>query len=280
MKITSVQSGVRESKEKTLAYIQTLFAGDEFHDTDLVALPEMFQCPYENAQFPSYAEPEGGETWQFCSGLARQNGVYLSAGTIPEAADGRIYNTAYVFDRAGRQIAKYRKTHLFDIDIRDGQHFRESDTLTAGDEMVVFDTEFGKMGICICYDLRFPELSRLMTDAGARLILCPAAFNMTTGPMHWELLFRQRAVDNQVFLVGTSPARDEHASYQAWGHSIIVDPWGRVLTEMDETEQVKVTEIDLSVVDEVREQLPLLKHRRSDLYELQLRKKQIFQNND
>lgn len=268
MKITSVQSGVHESKENTLQYIKNLFLTENFRNTDLVALPEMFQCPYENAQFPFYAEPEGGETWQICSGLARQNGVYLSAGTIPEAADGRIYNTAYVFDREGKQIAKYRKTHLFDIDIRGGQCFKESDTLTAGDEIVVFDTEFGKMGICICYDLRFPELPRLMTDAGARLILCPAAFNMTTGPMHWELLFRQRAVDNQVFLVGTSPARDIHASYQAWGHSIAVDPWGRVLMEMDETEQVRVTEIDLLMVDEVREQLPLLKHRRPDLYKL------------
>jgi len=266
MKITSVQSRVYESKEKTLESVRTLFAGDSFKNTDFVALPEMFQCPYENEKFPLFAEPEGGQSWQLCSGLARQNGVYLSAGTIPEIADGKIYNTAYVFDREGRQIAKYRKTHLFDIDVRGGQYFKESDTLTAGDEIVVFDTEFGKMGICICYDIRFPELLRLMTDAGARLVLCPAAFNTTTGPMHWELLFRQRAVDNQVFMVGTSPARDEYASYQAWGHSVITDPWGRVLMEMDETEQVKVTEIDMGVVDEVREQLPLLKHRRPELY--------------
>lgn len=262
MRVTTVQSKVQPSKEETLDYIRILFDRAELQKTDLVVLPEMFQCPYENAQFPIYAEPEGGVTWRLCSELARKNKVYLSAGTIPESENGNIYNTAYVFDREGRQIAKYRKMHLFDIDVKGGQYFKESDTLTAGDDIAVFDTEFGKMGICICYDFRFPELARLMVDEGARSILCPAAFNMTTGPMHWELMFRQRAVDNQVFTIGTSPARDMNASYQAWGHSIIVDPWGQVLLQMDEKEGIAVTEIDLAEADEVREQLPLLKHRR------------------
>lgn len=267
MRITTVQSKVRATKEETLEYIRTLFDKEEFKNTDLAVLPEMFQCPYENRQFPVYAEPEGGVTWKLCSGLARKNGIYLSAGTIPEISDGRIYNTAYVFDREGNQICKYRKMHLFDIDVKDGQFFRESDTLTAGDDIAVFDTEFGKMGICICYDFRFPELARLMVDAGANVILCPAAFNMTTGPMHWELMFRQRAVDNQVFTIGTSPARDMDASYHAWGHSIICDPWGMVLLQMDEKEDIAVTEIDLSKVAEVRAQLPILNHRRRDVYE-------------
>lgn len=271
MRVTTVQSKVQSSKEETLEYIRALFEKAVLLNTDLVVLPEMFQCPYENSQFPIYAEPEGGISWKLCSELARKNKVYLSAGTIPERANGKIYNTAYVFDREGRQIAKYRKMHLFDIDVKGGQYFKESDTLTAGDDIVVFDTEFGKMGICICYDFRFPELARIMVDEGARIILCPAAFNMTTGPMHWELMFRQRAVDNQVFTIGTSPARDMNASYQAWGHSIIVDPWGQVLLQMDEKEGIAVTEIDLAEADEVREQLPLLKHRRKDVYELKRR---------
>ena len=269
MKIISFQTMTQESKEAARDYIRDLFAAADLAEADLAVLPEMFCCPYENAKFPLYAEPEGGEMWQFCSETARRYQIYLSAGTMPEIDEhGHIYNTAYVFDRSGKQIAKHRKMHLFDIDVKGGQYFRESDTLTAGNEVTVFDTEFGKLGICICYDLRFPELSRLMVDEGARVILCPAAFNMTTGPMHWELLFRQRAVDQQVFTIGTSPARDLQASYHAYGHSIIVDPWGRVLMEMDETEQVRVTQIDLSEIDAVREQLPLLKHRRSDVYRL------------
>lgn len=266
MKLVSIQSKVNPVKEKSLRHIEGLFAGYVPEDADIVVLPEMFQCPYETLQSPAYAEPEGGITWQFCSELAAKKHVCLSAGTIPELADGKVYNTAYIFDREGRQIAKYRKMHLFDINVKGGQYFKESDTLTAGDEIAVFDTEFGKMGICICYDMRFPELTRMMVDAGAKVILCPAAFNMTTGPMHWELMFRQRAVDNQVFTVGTSTARNAEASYQAWGHSIVVDPWGKVLMQMDETEQVAVTEIDLGVVEEVREQLPLLRHRRRDIY--------------
>ena len=100
--------------------------------------------------------------------------------------------------------------------------------------MTVFDTEFGKMGVCICYDFRFPELARLMVDQGAEVIIVPAAFNMTTGPLHWELMFRQRAVDNQVYTLGAAPARDLNAGYHSWGHSIAVDPWGKVLMEMEE----------------------------------------------
>ena len=106
-----------------------------------------------------------------------------------------------------------KKMHLFDIDIKGGQYFKESDTLTAGDQVTVFDTEFGKIGLCICFDFRFPELARQMVDKGAKVILVPAAFNMTTGPAHWELLFRQRAVDNQIFTLGTAPARNEREEY-------------------------------------------------------------------
>ena len=139
---------------------------------DMLCLPEMFCCPYDTACFPRYAQPAGGPAWQRCSELARTYGLYLSAGSMPERGeDGRIYNTAYVFDRAGRQIARHRKMHLFDIDVKGGQRFRESDTLTPGREVTVFDTEFGPVGLCVCYDFRFPELGRLMALRGARLVL-------------------------------------------------------------------------------------------------------------
>lgn len=264
-----LQTPVSPEKEKNLDRIAEVLERDILRDVDLITLPEMFACPYDTQVFPEYAEPEGGPTWKFLSRLAAEKKIYLSAGSIPEVDDeGKVYNTAYVFDREGRQIAKHRKVHLFDIDIEGGQAFRESATLTAGNKATVFDTEFCKMGLCICYDIRFPELARLMADQGAKVILCPGAFNLTTGPAHWELLFRSRAVDNQVYYIGTSPARDLNASYVAYGHSLVVDPWGIIVSEMDERAQVRVVDIELDRVDEVREQLPLMKHRRKDIYEL------------
>lgn len=236
---------------------------------DLLALPEMFCCPYVTNQFPRYAEEEGGEMHRRCAELAREYGIYLSAGSMPErGADDKIYNTAYVFDREGRQIAKHRKMHLFDIDVAGGQSFHESETLSAGNAVTVFDTEFGKMGLCVCYDFRFPELARLMALRGAKVLLVPAAFNLTTGPKHWELMFRAQAMFNQVYALGTAPARDAVASYQSWGHSIAVDPWGAVMAQLDEAEGAQLVALDLAEADAVREQIPLLRHRREDVYSL------------
>ena len=269
IKVASVQLKVLADKSESIAALNNILENPILREADFVLLPEMFNCPYDTANFPLYAEPEGGETWQACAKLAAKHQIYLSAGSIPEVdAKGKVYNTAYVFDRAGKQIAKHRKVHLFDIAVEGGQHFKESDTLTAGDTVTVFETEFGKMGLCICYDFRFPELARIMVNQGAKVMLVPAAFNMTTGPMHWELMFRQRAVDNQVFTIGTAPARDVGGGYVSWGHSIICDPWGKVVMQMEEAEQICITEIDLSQVDKVRGELPFLVHRRDDLYEL------------
>ena len=215
---------------------------------DLIALPEMFCCPYDTACFAPYAQAEGGPMWTACARTAARLGVWLSAGTLPERApDGRLYNTAYVFDPSGRQAARHRKMHLFDIDVAGGQRFQESAVL----------------------DFRFPELGRLMALAGARVILVPAAFNMTTGPAHWELMFRSQAVNNQVFALGTAPARDLGASYHSWGHTIAVDPWGTVLGQLEDEAGMLLTTLDLSRVEAVRAQLPLLRHRRTDLYQLQ-----------
>ena len=234
---------------------------------DLVTVGEMFNCPYNSKNFPEYAEPDGGEVWRMLSGLARKYGVYLSAGSVPERDEnGSIYNTAYVFDRNGKQIAKHRKLHLFDISVPGGQHFFESETLSKGDHYTVFDTEYGKIGLCICFDFRFPELARSMVLDGAKILLVPAAFNMTTGPAHWEITLRARAIDNQCFVVATSPARDATGIYVAWGHSMIVSPWGTIIREARESEEVIVEEIDLAQVERIRQQLPLLDARRTDIY--------------
>ena len=265
IKTAILQTHVYMEKSRNINRAAELIASPELKDIDLAVLPEMFCCPYEN----KYAEPEGGDTWEKCSRLAAEHGIYLIAGSMPEQdEDGHIYNTSYVFDRKGHQIGKHRKMHLFDIDVKGGQYFKESETLTPGNQITVFDTEFGKIGLCICYDFRFPELARLMADQGAEVIIVPAAFNMTTGPLHWELMFRQRAVDNQVYTIGAAPARDMNAGYHSWGHSIAADPWGKVLMEMNEKPEVQVVELDLDEVKKVREQLPLLKHRREDIYKL------------
>ena len=208
----------------------------------------------------------GGEAQKALAALARELGVWIVGGSLPELEGARVYNTSFVYDSAGRQVARHRKMHLFDISVEGGQSFRESDTLTSGHDVTVFDTPWGKMGLCICFDLRFEELARVMALQGARVLLVPAAFNMTTGPAHWELLFRQRAVDNQVFTVGVSPARNESASYVAYGNSIAVDPWGTVLCRAGAGEAILYADLDFARLDDVRHQLPILSARRTDLY--------------
>ena len=226
-------------------------------DPDFVVLPEIFTCPYDNKCFPQFAESGEGETYRFLANLARERKAYVIGGSIPELEEGKIYNTSYVFDRGGKLIGKHRKIHLFDIDVQGGQYFKESDVLSPGTQITVFDTEFGKMGVCICFDIRFPDLFIEMRKAGARMVFIPTAFNMTTGPAHWETLFRSRALDQQIYVLGCSPARDEKASYVAYGHSILTDPWGSVVCELGAEEGMLSAQIDPERVDRVRRQIPL-----------------------
>lgn len=236
---------------------------------ELVMLPEMFCCPYDSVAFPKYAEPEGGQAWQALSNAARHSGVTLVGGSMPEIdAAGRIYNTCYIFDQAGRQIGKHRKMHLFDIDVTGGQRFRESDTLSPGSRVTVVKTSFGRLGVAICYDVRFPELARLMVLQGANILAYPGAFNMTTGPAHWEILFRTRALDNQVYTLGCAPARDTNAGYVSYGHSMVVSPWGSAAGQMGAEEGCLLAELDLEEIERVRRELPLLQHLRKDVYDL------------
>lgn len=264
-----VQMGASGDKKADLAYASGQVASLAEQGADLVMLPEMFCCPYKTENFPLYAEEQGGEAFQTLAQMAKENEIYLVGGSMPERAEtGQLYNTSYVFDRDGRLIGKHRKVHLFDVNFENGQKFQESATLAPGDEVTVFDTEFCKMGLCICYDIRFPELARLMVDEGAQMILVPAAFNMTTGPLHWELLFRGRAADNQVFMAGCAPSRDVNGVYVSYANSIVTSPFGEVLLRMDEHAGCALCAIDLAKVEEARKALPLLVHRRKDLYTL------------
>ena len=238
---------------------------------NFIILPEMFNCPYSNDKFIEYAETEKDSyTLSEISKEAKKNNVYILAGSIPEKENNKIYNTSYLFNKNGEIIAKHRKMHLFDIDVEDKITFKESDVLTSGDEITVVDSEFGKIGIGICYDIRFLELSRLMVENGALILIYPGAFNMTTGPAHWELLFRSRALDNQVFTIGVAPALNKDAFYHSYGHSIAVNPWGSVITQLDTKEDVIIVDIDLDEIKKVREEIPVLKNKRDDLYNLKL----------
>ena len=269
IKIAAIQMSTVADKMENVRTVKTYLEKIKDENPDFVILPEMFCCPYQTENFPIYAEKEGGPVWQQLSGYAKQYGIYLIGGSMPEKdAEGNVYNTSYIFDREGKQIGKHRKVHLFDIDIKGGQTFKESDTLTAGDSDTVFDTEFGKIGVMLCFDIRFPELSRMMVNDGAKVIFVPAAFNMTTGPAHWELSFRTRALDNQIYMVGCAPARDVSAGYISWGHSIVTDPWGRVIDMLDEKKGILLAELDMDYEEQVREELPLLKSRRKDIYQL------------
>ena len=266
LKLGLCQMKVTADKAENLRHARELIDKAAAGGAELVMLPEMFNCPYENAAFPVYAEPAGGESWQMLSRAARENGIYLVGGSVPELEDGKIYNTSFIFDREGNELARHRKVHLFDIDVPGGQRFKESDTLTAGDQITLVDTPWGKIGVAICFDIRFAEFFRVMGDAGAVLIAIPAAFNMTTGPAHWDLTFRMRAIDQQCFVAGCSPARDETASYVAYGNSLVADPWGSFPLHMDEKEHVQVVELDLADLEKYRGQIPILSGRRKDLY--------------
>lgn len=266
MKTALVQMPVTDNKQQNIRTALEYLAQAAAEGAELAILPEMFCSIYRNRDFIANAEETGGEAWQAMSKAAKDLGLWLVAGSIPEKADGKLYNASFVFDPNGNQIACHRKIHMFDIRVKNGQWFRESATFTPGDQITVFDTPFGKLGLCICFDLRFPELSMLMALKGARAIIVPASFNMTTGPAHWELLFRQRAVDNQLHTIGVAPARDVDGPYVSYSNSMVCSPWGEVLARADIEPKVMVVDIDLDRNEAIRDQLPLLNARRTEVY--------------
>lgn len=263
------QMEVVDDKVKNIARALEMLEKSADLKSDIAVLPEMFNCPYDSSRFDSYAETiDSSHTLSAISKKAAELGIYVAAGSIPERAGEKIYNTCVVFDRTGQIIGRHRKMHLFDIDVAGKIRFMESEVLSYGNEVTIVKTEFCKIGIAICYDIRFPELSRLMSLQGAKVIIVPGAFNMVTGPAHWEILIRTRALDNQVYLAAASPARSLTASYTAYGNSMIASPWGTVIKRASEKEEIIYADIDLAEVERTRRELPLLRHRRSDLYEI------------
>jgi predicted amidohydrolase len=265
IKIALIQMKVGLNKEENIKRAGELLDEAAIKGADIAALPEMFNCPYSNDCFRVYGEIYPGATSKMLSEHAKKNSMYVIGGSIPELEEDKIYNTSYIFDRNGGLVAKHRKVHLFDIDVKGKITFKESDVLSPGSEMTLFDTEWGKMGVMICYDIRFPEFTRKMALAGAKAVFVPAAFNMTTGPAHWELTFRARALDNQIYMFGISSARNEKG-YIAYGNSIAANSWGQLIGRLDEKEGMLILDVDIDDINEVRESLPLLKHRRPEIY--------------
>ncbi|XP_027081517.1 omega-amidase, chloroplastic isoform X2 [Coffea arabica] len=272
-KIGLCQLAVTPDKERNILHARTAIEEAAEKGAKLVVLPEIWNGPYSNDSFPVYAEDIGAgfdksPSTAMLSEAARLLKVTIIGGSIAERDGDKLYNTCCVFDTDGNLIAKHRKIHLFDIDIPGKISFKESKTLTAGESPTVVDTEVGRIGIGICYDIRFQELAILYAARGAHLICYPGAFNTTTGPLHWELLQRARATDNQLYVATCSPARDPGAGYQAWGHSTLVGPFGEVLATTEHEEAILVAEIDYSQIELRRTNLPLEKQRRGDLYQL------------
>lgn len=267
--IALIQSAVTDSKEHNLQNAEKLLLDAAEAGADIAVLPEMFICPYDNKRFPEFAESADGPSIERLSRFAEKTGMYFIAGTVPEIGDGgRIYNTSYSFSSDGSIIGKHRKIHLFDIDIKGGIKFKESDALSPGDTATIIETPWGKIGIAICFDIRFAELFRLMAENGAHTVVVPAAFNLTTGPAHWDLSFRMRAVDNQLYMAGCAPARNSEAGYISYANSILADPWGRVLDKLETDEGILIHEIDPDYAMNIRQQLPILSGVKKEGYRL------------
>ncbi|CAL8309531.1 unnamed protein product [Lota lota] len=265
-RLAVVQLHVTSVKGDNLSKAKRLIKEAAGQGSKLVVLPECFNSPYGTGFFREYAEKIPGESTQMLSEAAKENGVYLVGGSIPEEDGGKLYNTCPVFGPDGTLLMTHRKIHLFDIDVPGKIRFQESETLSPGSAFSVFETPFCKVGVGICYDIRFAELAQLYSKMGCELLVYPGAFNMTTGPAHWELLQRARALDNQLYVATASPARDETSSYVAWGHSTVVNPWGEVISSTGSEEAVVYADIDLQYLADVRQQIPLTVQRRDDLY--------------
>ena len=260
IRLAMCQVQTEPEKGRSLAAAEEMVRRAAADGADLAVLPEMYFCPYVQAQFPRFAEDAQGEAVCAMSDWAMRYGILLVGGTLPEREGERLYNTSFVFDRSGALLARYRKVHLFDVALRDGTAFRESDTFAPGEGICVFDTEFGRMGLAICFDLRFPAQFCAMADRGAQLILVPAQFTVRTGALHWEKLVTMRALDQEIFVAGVSAARNPASGYACWGHSMLANPFGRVLAECGTGPECRTVEVDFEEIARVRAELPTFLH--------------------
>ncbi|MDH5490336.1 MAG: carbon-nitrogen hydrolase family protein [Myxococcales bacterium] len=233
---------------------------------ELVVVPESFAFIGSEEAKIGLAEtlPEGGPILAWCRALAIRERVHLLLGGFWESSPdpSRVYNTCVHLAPGGEVAAAYRKIHLFDVDLPDGTRLRESETVLAGDAPVVTTTPFGPLGLSVCYDLRFPELYRRLVELGAEALIVPSAFTLTTGKEHWHVLLRARAIESQAYVLAAAQTGRHFGRRVSYGHALIVDPWGTVISQCSEGEGLALAELDPARVASVRRQLPSLTHRR------------------
>ncbi|MCM0674923.1 carbon-nitrogen hydrolase family protein [Micromonospora phytophila] len=264
MRVAVCQLNARDDRKANLAAAEALLERAAAAGADLAVLPEYVDYLGPAAGLPA-PEPVDGEVGEFFAGVARRLGIWLIAGSFHERGPDptRTWNTSLVFDRSGALAASYRKIHLYDVEIPGRVSYLESATVAPGDQPVVVDVEGLRVGLSICYDLRFPELYRqLATDGEAQLLVVPAAFMLHTGRDHWEVLLRARAIENQCFVAAAGQTGDHEPGRTCFGRSMVVDPWGMVLTQVPDGPGVAVAELDLDRLRTIRAEVPSLANRR------------------
>lgn len=272
-RVAAVQMTSTEDREKNLAVAERLTRRAAEEGAALVALPENFSYLRLRPK-NRYADGLDGEMIDRLREWARASRIHLLAGSIPEKIEGsrRVHNTSVLISPQGRTLAVYRKLHLFDIHMRGRAMFVESRLVVAGDEPVVVDTPLGRLGLSICYDLRFPELYRRLTLAGAQVLFIPSAFTAYTGKFHWMPLLQARAIENQCWVVAPAQTGAHGPGRTSHGHSVVLDPWGTVVAVREKGAGIVLAQIDLDQVAKVRAGLPCLTHVRPELLGKQARK--------
>ena len=268
LRVAAVQMNSRDDKAANVETALALIDRAAASGARLVALPEVWTYLGPEAGNRANAEPVPGPTLDRLAERARRHGIYLHAGSIYEAEPGdpRLYNTTVVIDPDGTLIARYRKLHMFDVVLDGVATYQESATVSPGDEIVVVDVDGVQVGLAICYDLRFPELFRILALRGAEVIVLPAAFTLTTGKDHWEVLIRARAIENGVFMIAPGQFGQHPPGNWCYGRSLIVDPWGTVLATAPDAETVVTADLDRDLLRKVRRQVPSLANRMPQCY--------------
>jgi deaminated glutathione amidase len=267
MRAAAVQLNSTDEYDRNLEVAERLVRGAAGDGAELVVLPEKWTVLGSPDAIRSCAEPLDGPALSAAAGWARELGVHLVAGSFPEVVPEweRLANTSVMFGPDGEQLAIYRKIHMFDVEVG-GVSYRESEVEQAGDAIALGDVAGTPVGLTICYDLRFPELYRILALRGARVITVPSAFTERTGRDHWEVLIRARAIEDQVFMVAAGQVGFASPHYRSFGRSMIVDPWGVVLAQAADTECFVSADLDFAIQNEMRERLPSLRHRRPEAY--------------
>lgn len=268
LRVAVVQMNSKDDKAANIVSALGLIDCAAASGAQVVALPEVWTYLGPDSGNYANAEPIPGPTSRLLAERARRHGIYLHAGSMLERAgpDGQLLNTTVVFDPLGHEIGRYSKIHMFDVVLDGVASYMESDTVTPGEHVAVIDVAGWKLGLAICYDLRFPELHRILALQGADAILLPAAFTLTTGKDHWETLIRARAIENGVYLIAPAQVGQHPPGNWCFGRSMMVDPWGTVIATAPDTEGVIIADLDKERIRRVRRQVPSLANRRPAAY--------------